>query len=137
LSCFLYARFGQTIPVGAETLSGRFAQRKVDYWVAGTNENAQYYAPGDGGESGDTYRSSMNYQDGSFIKLRNVSFGYNFNPKMLRKSGVSRLKVYVQCINPCLVYSKVKFVDPDIYIDSNLPGTSTNRSFVFGLNVDF
>jgi len=137
LSCFLYARFGQTILAGAETLSGRFAMRKIDYWVAGTNEDARYYAPGDGGESGDTYKSSMNYQDGSFIKLRNVSFGYNFDSKMLEKTGISRLKLYVQCLNPCLVYSKVKFLDPDVYRDTNLPGSSTNRSFVIGLNVEF
>lgn len=137
LSFFLYGRFGQTIRAGAETLSGRFAQRKVDYWVAGINENADYYAPGVGGEGGDTYKNAMNYQDASFIKLRNVSLGYNFDPKMLTPLGISRLKLYVQCLNAGLIYSKVDFLDPDVYIDANLPGTSSNRSFVVGLNVEF
>ncbi|MDR3339854.1 MAG: TonB-dependent receptor [Candidatus Symbiothrix sp.] len=137
LSCFLFARFGQTIATGAEYLSGRFAMRKLDYWVAGTNEDALYYAPGNGGENGDTYRTSMNYQDGSFIKLRNVSLGYNFDPKTLGKINISNLKLYVQCINPGLVYSKIDYLDPDVYVDSNLPGASSNRSFVVGLNVGF
>jgi TonB-linked SusC/RagA family outer membrane protein len=137
LSCFLFGRFGQKIRTGAEYLSGRFAMRKLDYWVAGTNENALYYAPGDGGENGDTYRTSMNYQDGSFIKLRNISLGYNFDPKTLTKFNISNLKIYVQCINPGLVYSKIDYIDPDVYLDSNLPGSSSNRSFVVGLNVGF
>ncbi|MDR3219451.1 MAG: TonB-dependent receptor [Dysgonamonadaceae bacterium] len=137
LSCFLFGRFGHTVATGAEYLSGRFAMRKLDYWVAGTNENALYYAPGNGGENGDTYRTSMNYQDGSFIKLRNVSLGYNFDPKTLAKFNISNLKLYVQCINPGLVYSKIDYLDPDVYVDSNLPGSSSNRSFVVGLNVGF
>jgi TonB-linked SusC/RagA family outer membrane protein len=137
LSLFLFGRFGHLIPAGAEVLSGRFAQRKVDYWVKDTNEDAKYPAPGNNGEQGDMYRSSMNYQDGSFIKLRNISLGYNFDPKILTKAHISNLKLYVQCINPGLVYSKVDFLDPDVYIDSNMPGSSSNRSFVFGLNIGF
>ena len=105
--------------------------RKLDYWVEGTNEDARYYAPGTKGESGDTYKSTMNYQDGSFIKLRNVSLGYNVNPDLLKKLEVKNLKVYVQCMNPGLVYSKCDWIDPD------LGGSTYNRSLVFGLNVGF
>jgi TonB-linked SusC/RagA family outer membrane protein len=137
LSVFLFGRFGQTIQTGAETLSGRFAMRKLDYWVANTNEDAKYYAPGENQESGDKYKNSMNYSDGSFIKVRNISLGYNFAPKMLAKAGVSNLKLYVQCMNPGLLYSKIDYLDPDVYIDNNLPGTSSNRSFVVGLNLGF
>jgi TonB-linked outer membrane protein, SusC/RagA family len=131
LSFFLYARFGFTVETGAQTLSGRFAMRKLDYWIAGINENAEYYAPGVGGESGDTYNSSMNYQDGSFIKLRNISLGYNVPPQALRSSGISNLKLYVQCMNPGLIYSKIDYLDPD------LGGSTYNRSLVLGLNVSF
>lgn len=130
-SFFLYSRWGFTVETGAETLSGRFAMRKLDYWVEGTNEDAKYYAPGTKGESGDTYKSTMNYQDGSFIKLRNVSLGYNVNPDLLKKLEVKNLKVYVQCMNPGLVYSKCDWIDPD------LGGSTYNRSLVFGLNVGF
>jgi TonB-linked SusC/RagA family outer membrane protein len=131
LSFFLYGRFGFTINTGAETLSGRFAMRKLDYWIKDTNENATYYAPGIGGENGDTYKNSMNYQDGSFIKLRNVSLGYNFTSKQLKTVGLNNLKLYVQCMNPGLLYSKTNWIDPD------LGGSIHNRGFVFGLNVGF
>ncbi len=131
LSFFLYGRFGFTVKTGDETLSGRFAMRKIDYWVANTNEDAEYYAPGVGGEGGDAYKSCMNYKDGSFIKLRNISLGYNFTPKQLKPLGINNLKVYAQCMNPGLVYSKIDYIDPD------LGGSTFNRSFVFGINIGF
>lgn len=131
LSVFIYGRFGFTMETGSETLSGRFASRKLDYWIAGTNEDAYYYAPGVGGENGDTYKESMNYQDGSFVKVRNVSLGYNFNSIQLNKIGFSNLKLYVQCMNPGLIYSKIDYLDPD------LGGSTFNRSLVFGVNVSF
>ena len=112
-SFFLYGRFGFTVESGAETLSGRFAMRKLDYWIENENENAKYYAPGVGGENGDTYKSSMNYQDGSFIKLRNVSLGYNLTSKQLKSIGLNNLKILYQCMNPGLLYSKIDYLDPD------------------------
>ena len=73
----------------------------------------------------------MNYQDGSFVKVRNVSLGYNFNSIQLNKIGFSNLKLYVQCMNPGLIYSKIDYLDPD------LGGSTFNRSLVFGVNVSF
>jgi TonB-linked SusC/RagA family outer membrane protein len=131
LSAFLYGRFGFTMRTGAETLSGRFAMRKLDYWIEGINEDAEYYAPGVGGENGDTFKAAQGYMDGSFVKLRNVSLGYTFRPHQLQALKVQNLKLYVQCMNPGLVYSKIDFIDPD------LGGSTFNRSFVFGLNVGF
>ena len=47
----------------------------------------EYYSPGSTkSESADTYNSSMNYQDGSFIKVRNVNLGYNFTPKAVEEN---------------------------------------------------
>lgn len=131
LSFFLYGRFGFTVRTGEETLSGRFAMRKLDYWIEGVNESAEYYAPGVGGENGDTYKASMSYRDGSFVKLRNISLGYNFSPKITKSLGINNLKLYAQCMNPGLIYSKIDFIDPD------LGGSTFNRSFVFGINVGF
>ncbi|WP_367913978.1 SusC/RagA family TonB-linked outer membrane protein [Leadbetterella sp. DM7] len=131
LSAFLYGRFGFTMRTGSETLSGRFAMRKLDYWIEGVNEDAEYYAPGVGGENGDTFKGAQGYRDGSFIKLRNVSLGYNFRPGQLKVLKVQNAKLYVQCMNPGLVYSKIDFIDPD------LGGSTFNRSFVFGVNLGF
>lgn len=141
LSFFIYTRWGSTFKSGALTLDGRYMQRKIDYWVAGTNEDAKYYSPGSNGESADTYSSSMNYQDGSFIKMRNINFGYNFTPKQLRKSGLGSLKIYAQCMNPFMIYKKCDYLDTDLSnYDNNTVTTGspiTTRGFVFGVNVGF
>ncbi len=141
LSFFIYSRWGSTFRSGALTLDGRYQQRKIDYWVAGSNEDGYYYSPGSNGEGADTYSSSMNYQDGSFIKLRNINLGYNFGPKALKKMGLNSLKVYAQCMNPWMIYSKCDYLDTDLSnYDNNstsVGSPTTTRGFVFGVNVGF
>jgi len=141
LSFFMYARWGFMVRTGGLTLDGRFAQRKIDYWVANTNENAEYYAPGSNGEAADTYSSSMNYHDGSFIKMRNISFGYNIPKRYLDKLGIGALKLYVQALNPFMIYHRIKYLDTDLSSYDNNTVTSgsgvSTRSWVFGLNLSF
>lgn len=130
LSIFIVARYNLLIQTGAEALQGRFAQRVVDYWTP-TNPTNAYPAPNYASASGDQYVSALNYQDASFIKIRNISLGYNFASEMAKKLTLSRLRIYAQAINPGLIYSKVKWIDPD------LGGSTFNRGFVFGINASF
>jgi TonB-linked SusC/RagA family outer membrane protein len=141
LSFFIYSRWKFLVPAGSVNLDGRYAMRSLDYWVAGENEDAEYYGPGTNGQSADTYASSMNYQDGSFIKMRNISLGYNFTKKQLAPLGLNTLKIYVQAMNPFTIYSKCKWLDTDMMnYDNNTRNfgtTTTIRSWVVGLNVGF
>jgi TonB-linked SusC/RagA family outer membrane protein len=135
LSIFMIARYNFLIATGAESLQGRFAQRQLDYWTP-TNPTNNYPAPNYGNAVGDTYRSSMNYQDASFIKIRNISLGYYLPTSLAKKLTLSKVRVYAQVINPGLIYSNVDWVDPDAAFASNNSVSSTfNRGFVFGLNV--
>jgi TonB-linked SusC/RagA family outer membrane protein len=130
LSAFIFARWNFKVLTGAESLQGRFAQRVVDYWTP-TNPTNDYPAPNYNSAAGDPYRNAMNYQDGSFIKLRNVTLGYFLPTKIVKTIGLSRVKVYAQSLNTGLLYSKIDWLDPDT-------GNSVfNRGFVFGLNVGF
>ncbi|MCW3786881.1 SusC/RagA family TonB-linked outer membrane protein [Plebeiibacterium sediminum] len=141
LSFFIFSRWGNTFRAGAATLDGRFQQRKVDYWVAGVNEDAKYYSPGSNGEAADTYSGTMNYEDGSFIKMRNINLGYNFTAKQLTKLGITKLKVYAQVMNPFMIYSKCDYLDTDLASYNNntvsTGSTTTQKGLVFGLNVSF
>jgi len=130
LSFFILARYNFTIATGAESLQGRFAQRVVDYWTP-TNPTNNYPAPNYNSAAGDAFKSAMNYQDGSFIKIRNISLGYYLPTSLSKKLSLSRVKIYAQAINPALIYSRVKWIDPD------LGGSTFNRGFVLGLNVGF
>ena len=140
-SFFIYSRWKFMVPAGSVNLDGRYAMRSLDYWVAGENENAEYYGPGTNGQSADTYASSMNYQDGSYIKMRNISLGYNFTKKQLAPLGLNTVKIYVQAMNPFTIYSKCKWLDTDMMsYDNNTRNfgtTTTIRSWVVGLNVGF
>lgn len=141
LSFYIFSRWDFTVPQGEETLDGRFMMRKLDYWIAGVNEDAEYYSPGSNGEAADTYASSMNYQDGSFIKMRNISLGYNFSKKQLRNTGLNTLKIYFQAQNPFTIYSKCDWLDTDLLSYDNNTTTygsaTTIRSWVIGINVGF
>ncbi|SHK86139.1 SusC/RagA family TonB-linked outer membrane protein [Xylanibacter ruminicola] len=141
LSFFIFSRWKFTVPAGSANLDGRYAMRSLDYWVAGENEDALYYGPGTNGQAQDRYATSMNYQDGSYIKMRNISLGYNFTKKQLKPLGINTLKVYVQAMNPFTIYSKCKWLDTDMMnYDNNTRNfgtTTTIRSWVVGLNVGF
>ena len=141
LSFFIYSRWKFTVPAGNVNLDGRYAMRSLDYWVAGENEDAEYYGPGTNGQSADPYSGSMGYQDGSYIKMRNISLGYNFTKKQLAPLHLNSLKVYVQAMNPFTIYSKCKWLDTDMLnYDNNTTAfgtTTTIRSWVIGLNIGF
>ncbi|WP_053058204.1 TonB-dependent receptor [Pedobacter sp. BMA] len=130
LSIFIVSRFNYMIATGAEALQGRFAQRVVDYWTP-TNPTNSYPAPNYASAGGDQYVNALNYQDASFIKIRNISLGYNFADNIAKKLTLSRLRIYAQAINPGLIYSKISWIDPD------LGGSTFNRGFVFGVNASF
>ena len=141
LSIFLYSRWKFIVNQGSATLDGRYMMRKLNYWIPGINEDAEYYGPGTNGEAADTYASSMAYQDGSYIKVRNISLGYNFTQKQLAPLGLSSLKVYVQAMNPFFIYKKCDWLDTDLLSYDNSTtkaGSSTTiKSWVIGLNIGF
>jgi len=142
LSFFIYSRWGHHISTGGINLGGEFQMRGgIDYWIAGTNENAKYYSPGSNGVNADTYASSQGYENASFIKMRNISLGYNFNQKEIKKLGINNLKVYTQLMNPFTIYSKCDYLDTDLADYSNnatsIGSSVTTRALVFGLNVSF
>lgn len=128
LSFFIFSRWGFTFEGGAQGLSGRYMNRSINYFVAGYNENADYYAPTG---SYDTYYKIQNYQDGSFIKMRNINLGYTFTRQQLKNTPLSNLKVYAQLMNPFSIYRACDWYDADI---SSVMNT---RSFVVGVNVGF
>ena len=141
LSFFIYSRWGFKVNTGGVNLGGLYQMRKLDYWIAGVNENAEYYSPGSNGVNADLYATSQGYLDGSFVKMRNISLGYNFNSKQLNKLGVSNLKIYAQVMNPFTIYSKCKILDTDLTnYDNNTTTTGTDttiKGLVFGINVGF
>ena len=118
---------------GGEAQAARTMQRAIDYYTP-LNPNAYYQKPifNAGGATGDAYYTALGYQDGSFIKVRNISLGYSFDSKTMSKStGISSLKAYLQVSNPGTLFSKINFLDMDVQ------GPTWNRGFTLGINATF
>ena len=73
--------------------------------------------------------------DHSYLRLKNLQFGYNLPSTMLRHAGVDRIRVYFSSEN-LLTLSGFRGVDPEksAAYDDPFPLLS---SYTFGVNVDF
>lgn len=94
-------------------------------------------------EEGDFYVHSWGVEDASFLKLSNVTLGYNFPKKMIRRAGLSKLRLYFTGSN-LLTWTPYSGFDPEVStMTSGLtPGVDygsypRSRSFIFGINVAF
>lgn len=126
----LYGRMDYTYNSGGVWVGGRYNVRHYDYYNE-NNKNAEYQKPifDEGGI--DTYYNILGYKNGSYLKIRNISLGYTLPNKLLKSTGMSNLKLYVQCKNPGMIFSHIDFLDMDTYTNTY------NSGFTFGLNVSF
>ena len=150
LSFFLFGRFGNMILSGFHrnqlALAGRYQQIKVDYWTP-NNPTNEFPRPKSNQEF-PVYNSSLFYYDGSFVKLRNINFGYTFSSKIASKLGAESLRLFSSIQQPKIwskYISKYNGVDPEAAITGSATGTTEVNSGVtpsttvttFGLNIKF
>ncbi|MEO7048857.1 MAG: TonB-dependent receptor, partial [Ferruginibacter sp.] len=111
LSFLLYGRLHYMYNYGGEAEAARTVTRQVDYYTE-NNTNAEFQKPifNAGNAAGDSYFASLGYLNASFIKIRNISLGYNFSGKKLAGKGISNVKAYVQVTNPGMLFSQIKFL---------------------------
>jgi TonB-linked SusC/RagA family outer membrane protein len=129
LSAFITGRLKYMAGVG-EALTGMYGdQRVVDYWTP-DNTGAEYQRPFMSEAGGDTYAGTY-YKDDSWIKIRNISLGYQLPMSLLSKVKINSLRVYAQIQNAGMLWSRNNFRD------SEYGSLYYNRGFVFGVNVGF
>ncbi|QEC53779.1 SusC/RagA family TonB-linked outer membrane protein [Anseongella ginsenosidimutans] len=76
------------------------------------------------------------YRDASFLKVKNITLGYNFPSDMLERAGIGSLRVYANVLNP-FVFTEYDGFDPE-WADASL--SSGGVSFVtyqVGVNLKF
>lgn len=151
LSFFVFGRFGSmirsTFHTSNNNLFGRYNNLDVDYWTPNNPTNS-YPRPNENQEF-PKYNSSMQYFDGTFIKVRNINLGYTFNDVALKKIGFSSLRLYTSIQNPFIFSnyrSEHKGIDPETFIDGEQgveSGAITANvtppvvQYTFGVNVKF
>lgn len=137
-------------------LSGRRNNIAVDYWTP-ENTGAKYPKPG-GIVSSDNpkYGSTLSYFDGSFLKVRTITLGYDLSRSVIRNSAV-KMRVYATAQNPFVMFSpfhKESGMDPEtnsygnenasVNLNANLRriltvgyNTPATRNFIVGVNLTF
>ena len=112
---------------------GKVLKKHLDRWTP-ENHNASY--PRITKDSQTNFvTSSFWLEDGSYVRLKNVSLGYNLPKGWLNRIGVSRIKVYVAGEN-LLTFCGLEDIDPE---ESSTRGWSyTNvKKVSLGLKVSF
>jgi TonB-linked SusC/RagA family outer membrane protein len=124
------------------------------YLESGTGEDNQtttmlrrWMKPGDITDvprAGDGNISSRFIENGSYMRIKNVSLGYNFPKTLLKRAGIKTARVYVSGQN-LFTFTSYSGMDPEVnyYGNSNIVmGTDfftypQSRTILLGLNLGF
>ncbi|TXK52602.1 TonB-dependent receptor [Pontibacter qinzhouensis] len=136
LSVFVYGRIGQFINYEYNTAYKPNALENssmVDYWTPENPTNA--FPRPNSSYSTNNYllQSTVGYVDGSFVKIRDISLGYNLPNSLFGTSKVANIRLYSTLQN-YFVFSNLKDYDPERGGDLSFP---LNKQIIFGVNVGF
>lgn len=91
------------------------------------------------GENASAYGYPGFNKEVSFVRVQNITLGYNFSSKQLSKMGLADMRLYVNALNP-FTFTKYDGFDPE-WADAGMSGVdATNTSYSIyqlGLNVKF
>jgi TonB-linked SusC/RagA family outer membrane protein len=138
LSAFLYYRLGFMIDSRFEdsqaTMQGRYNNLNVDYWTIDNPTNA-YPRPNKNQEFPQR-RETLRYREGGFVKLRNVTLGYNFPRTITDRLGMTNLRIYFTGQN-LFAWSKYKVWDPETVNQVETGDIPPPKLMLGGLNITF
>ena len=140
LTVYAMARLGQTISsklLGFYTAKSAVTENQiadVDYWTE-NNQGAYYPAPGSGDDQSIGI-SALRIFDGSFFKIKNITFGYTLPSALTRHALIEKCRFYFTAYNPWIICaeSQLKGTDPEMGGADAFP---TYKQFVFGVNITF
>ncbi|GGF33100.1 SusC/RagA family TonB-linked outer membrane protein [Echinicola rosea] len=94
----------------------------------------QYY-----GEDAEDYGYPGFNKDASFVRVQNITLGYNFAPGALERWGVTSMRIYANALNPFL-FTNYEGFDPE-WAGAGMSGVdATNTSYAIyqlGANIKF
>ncbi len=136
LSFFIYYRNG--VQYSNSTLSGTFGQigsrynslASLDYWRIDNPSNTYY-----SGFVNNPYSSAILYQDASFLRISDITFGFSLPKKRLDKFKISNARIYAQVSNP-FVFSNYTGFDPE-FNSSIYQDDVPTAIYTLGVNISF
>ena len=113
------------------TLAGRYNTIKVNYWTP-TNPSNTDPRPNKNQES-PLYGGTRAYEDGSFVRVRNVTLGLTVPQRFLGRLNAETFRIYATAQNAA-TWTKSTVLDPE---GRSSAGTPSPRMFLVGANVGF
>jgi hypothetical protein len=142
LSFFIYARVGSTFRSGFHTafnsLAGRYNNLDIDYWTP-NNPTNEFPRPNQNQEA-PVFQSTLQYFSGTFVKVRNINFGYTFPESLTSRIKLNSLRLFASAQNPfnfSEYRSKYKGIDNESFdiVDQNQ--SPAVKQFTVGINAKF
>lgn len=91
------------------------------------------------GEDAEDYGYPGFNKDASFVRIQNITLGYNFDSDLLSKVGITGLHLYVNALNP-FTFTKYEGFDPE-WAGAGMSGVDANNTgysiYQLGVNVKF
>jgi len=91
------------------------------------------------GENAEAYGYPGFNKDASFVRIQNITLGYNFSQNTLSKIGLSSMRLYANVLNP-FTFTKYDGFDPE-WADAGMSGVdATNTAYTIyqlGVNIKF
>lgn len=147
LGIYMYMRWGQMISYNmlgwyqpnafaTNASPSRTFPEFFNYWTPTNPSNDFPVMDYQATTSSMTGFSGLNYVDGSFFKIKNITLGYTLPANLVKKASIDKLRVYATITNPLLITKShlLKQYDPEMNGDLSYPLT---KQIVFGLNVTF
>lgn len=154
LSSFIYARVGQMYFGGFPNLNGGTnpnGRVENDVW-SWTNPNGRWPMPISGAQV-ENFTPAMQYNNGTFYVVRNISLTYDLPKQLLRRASINGLQLNFQVLNPFIFGGDIVKMglnpddetnwssqsQPNSNATSPLGGTNNNailaQSVVFGVRL--
>ena len=113
------------------TLAGRYNNLKVNYWTPTNPSNTEPRPTSD--SEFPPYGNTRAYEDGSFVKIQNITIGVSVPERLAGRAGAKSLRIYATAQNP-FIFTKFTGLDPE---GRTSAGTPPTRGLLFGASVGF
>ena len=135
LNIYVFARVGQTF---VSNYANKYEPNaiengaKVDYWTPENPTNSYPRPNVNVSRASLPFATTLGYLEGSFVKIRNITLGYNFPQSLTNRMHVGNVRLYVSAKN-YFTFSKVDDYDPEGEGSFERPLT---KLLMAGLNID-
>ena len=118
------------------TLQANYNNVNINYWTP--NNPTNDWPKANSAQTNPSNLSTFGYFDGSFLKIRSLTLGYNIPAQYVNKIGMRSIRVYATARDPFILFSpyrnKYHGIDPETAGTLGVD-TPASWSMVFGLNV--